>query len=147
VPLQWYYADWPLVPSKLWVAVIFGLQEITKHLLEFDQSISKEEKESALLAVSYWDCCPGVVRLLIKHGANVNAAGGYYGNALHAAAAIGHVSVVQELIANGIAVNTGGRHYSSALTAAPQRCRQATRGFPRFSSRTVPLCTTLTLCK
>ncbi|KAJ7291476.1 hypothetical protein C8J57DRAFT_1491957 [Mycena rebaudengoi] len=120
VPLQWYYADWPLVPSKLWVAVIFGLQEITKHLLEFDQSISKEEKESALLAVSYWDCCPGVVRLLIKHGANVNAAGGYYGNALHAAAAIGHVSVVQELIANGIAVNTGGRHYSSALTAALQ---------------------------
>ncbi|KAJ7218731.1 ankyrin repeat-containing domain protein [Mycena rebaudengoi] len=120
VPPQWHHANWPSVSSNLWVAAIFGLQDITKHLLEFDQSISKEEKESALLDASYWNC-PGVVRLLIKHGANLHAAGGFYGSALHAAAAMGHVSVVQELIANGIAVNTGGRHYSSALNAALER--------------------------
>ncbi|KAJ7218758.1 ankyrin repeat-containing domain protein [Mycena rebaudengoi] len=112
VPLQWEYVNWPPVSSKLWVAAIFGLQEITKHLLEFDQSISKKEKESALLDASYWNC-PGVVRLLIKHGA---AAGGSYGNALHAAATLGHVSVVQELIANRIDVNRWGRQ--DTLTAA-----------------------------
>ncbi|KAJ7291361.1 ankyrin repeat-containing domain protein [Mycena rebaudengoi] len=120
VPSQWHYASWPSVASKLWVAAIFGLQEITRHLLEFDQSISKDEKESALLVASYWNY-PEVVRLLIKHGANVNAAGGSYGNALHVAAAMGHVSVVQELIANGIAMNTGGRQYSSALNTALER--------------------------
>ncbi|KAJ7291398.1 ankyrin repeat-containing domain protein [Mycena rebaudengoi] len=120
VLLQWRYRNWPLVPSKLWVAAIFGLQGITKHLLKFDQSISKEEKETALLDASYWNC-PGVVRLLIKHGANVNVAGGFYGNTLHAAAAMGHVSVVQELIANRIDVNIRGIHYSSALNAALER--------------------------
>ncbi|KAJ7291390.1 ankyrin repeat-containing domain protein [Mycena rebaudengoi] len=117
---RWYNANWPLVPSKLWVAAIFDLQEITKHLLEFDQSISKEEKESALLDASYWNC-PGVVRLLINHGANLHAAGGYYGNALQTAAAMGHVSVAQELIANGINVNIRGGWYSSALIAALER--------------------------
>ncbi|KAJ7218764.1 ankyrin repeat-containing domain protein [Mycena rebaudengoi] len=117
VPPQWHYANWPLVPSKLWVAAIFGLQDITKHLLDFDQSISKREKESALLVASRWNC-PGVVRLLIKHGTNLHTAGGSYRNALHAAVVRGHVSVVQEFIANGIAVNTGGRQYSSALNAA-----------------------------
>ncbi|KAJ7291413.1 hypothetical protein C8J57DRAFT_1458271 [Mycena rebaudengoi] len=117
VPSQWYDLKWPSVSSKLWVAAIFGLQEITKHLLEFDQSISKEEKESALVDASHWNC-PGVLRLLINHGTNVNAAGGSYGNALHAAAAMGHVSVVQELIANRINVNIRGIRYSSALNAA-----------------------------
>ncbi|KAJ7291345.1 ankyrin repeat-containing domain protein [Mycena rebaudengoi] len=119
-PPQWHYLNWPSVSSNLRVAAIFGLQGIMKHLLEFDQSISKEEKDSALLDTSYWNC-PGVVRLLIKHGANVNAAGGSYGNALHTAAAMGHVSVVQELIANGIDVNVRGRPYSSALNAALER--------------------------
>ncbi|KAJ7291478.1 hypothetical protein C8J57DRAFT_1458321 [Mycena rebaudengoi] len=106
-PPQWHYLNWPSVSSNLRVAAIFGLQGIMKHLLEFDQSISKEEKD--------------IVRLLIKHGANVNAAGGSYGNALHTAAAMGHVSVVQELIANGIDVNVRGRPYSSALNAALER--------------------------
>ncbi|KAJ7218722.1 ankyrin repeat-containing domain protein [Mycena rebaudengoi] len=113
VPPQWNYADWPLVSSKLWVAAIFGLQEITKHLLEFDQSISKQEKESALLVASYWNC-PGIVQMLINHGANVNVARRSNGNALHAAAFRGHVSVAQELIANGINVNFQGGHYGTA---------------------------------
>ncbi|KAJ7271021.1 ankyrin repeat-containing domain protein [Mycena rebaudengoi] len=117
VPSQWHYPHWPSVSSKLWVAAIFGLQEITKHLLEFDQFISKEEKESALIVASS-ENCPDIVRLLIKHGINVNATGGSYGNALHAAAAMGHVPVVQELIANGIDVNIQGTRYSSALNAA-----------------------------
>ncbi|KAJ7218761.1 ankyrin repeat-containing domain protein [Mycena rebaudengoi] len=120
VPPQWYEVKWPSVSSKLWVAAIFGLQEITKHLLEFDQSISKEEKESALLDASYWNC-PGVIQLLVKHGANLHAAGGYYGNALQTAAAMDHVSVAQELIANGVNVNLQGGHYGTALQAASAR--------------------------
>jgi ankyrin repeat protein len=42
-----------------------------------------------------------VVQLLLEKGADVNAQGGPFGNALHAASVQGHRAVVQLLLENG----------------------------------------------
>jgi hypothetical protein len=43
----------------------------------------------------------GVVKLLLNKSADVNAQGGYYGNALQAASAKGHEAVVKMLVSRG----------------------------------------------
>ncbi|KAJ7476775.1 ankyrin repeat-containing domain protein [Mycena latifolia] len=58
------------------------------------------------------------VQLLIKKGADVNAQGGHFGNALQAALWNGHESVVQLLIEKGADVNAQGGYYGNALQAA-----------------------------
>jgi len=59
------------------------------------------------------------VRPLLEVGADVNAEGGGYGNALQAASYGGHSQVVQRLLEAGANVNAeGGYHYNSALQAA-----------------------------
>ena len=59
-----------------------------------------------------------VVKLLLDKGANVNAQGGRYGNALLAASISGHEQVVKLLLDNDADVNTQGEYYSNALRAA-----------------------------
>ncbi|KAJ7483618.1 ankyrin repeat-containing domain protein [Mycena latifolia] len=60
-----------------------------------------------------------VVQLLIEKGANVNAQGGYYGNALQAASVNGcKHNVVQLLIEKGADVNAEGGAHRNALQAA-----------------------------
>ncbi|RSL82936.1 hypothetical protein CEP52_016837 [Fusarium oligoseptatum] len=49
----------------------------------------------------HWDDNPAPVRDLIGKGADVNAQGGYYGNALQAAAKGGHQEIVSQLQRNG----------------------------------------------
>jgi ankyrin repeat domain-containing protein 50 len=51
-------------------------------------------------------------------GADVNAQGGVYGNALQQASAGGHDKVVQMLMAAGADVNAQGGLYGNALQAA-----------------------------
>jgi ankyrin repeat protein len=58
------------------------------------------------------------VTLLLEKGADVNAQGGHYGNALQAAANGGHDSVVTLLLEKGADVNAQGGHYGNALQAA-----------------------------
>ena len=55
---------------------------------------------------------------LLKRGADVNATGGQYGNALQAASYHGHEAVVQLLLDGGADVNASGGYYGSALQAA-----------------------------
>ncbi|KAG2002677.1 hypothetical protein GB937_009642 [Aspergillus fischeri] len=59
-------------------------------------------------------------QLLLKKGADVNAQGGRYGNALKAASSQGHKAIVQLLVEKGADVNnpTRGLYYGSALHAA-----------------------------
>jgi ankyrin repeat protein len=59
-----------------------------------------------------------VAKLLLDKGADVNAKGGYYGNALYAASVKGHEQVVKMLLDNNTDVNTQGKYYSNALCAA-----------------------------
>jgi ankyrin repeat protein len=57
------------------------------------------------------------VQLLLEKGAEVNAQGGHYENALQAASAFlrGHDKIVQLLLKNGVEVNAQGGHYENAL--------------------------------
>ncbi|KAI9881508.1 MAG: hypothetical protein M1830_000071 [Pleopsidium flavum] len=58
------------------------------------------------------------VRVLLEQGADVNAQGGRYGNALQAASYSGHDEIVQQLLEKGAHVNARGGEYGSALQAA-----------------------------
>jgi ankyrin repeat protein len=61
-----------------------------------------------------------VTRLLLDKDADVNAQGGEYGNALHAASYRGHEQVVKMLLDAGAEVNAQGGHYGNALHAASE---------------------------
>ncbi|KAJ7241278.1 ankyrin repeat-containing domain protein [Mycena rebaudengoi] len=115
--LQWHYQKWPELPSRLWVAALFGLQHIAGLLLKSDQSISEEEKEASLKVASQWKRLE-VVQLLITHGTNGNAQLPFIGNILRAASTTGDTTVVQLLIEKGADVNLQGGHYGTALQGA-----------------------------
>jgi len=58
------------------------------------------------------------VQMLLDNGADVNAQGGYYGNALQAASFEGSDTAVQMLLDKGADVNAQGGGYGNALKAA-----------------------------
>lgn len=62
------------------------------------------------------------VRLLLDNGADVNAQGGGYGNALQEAVSGGHEKVIQLLLNSGADVNAQGGYYGNALQAAACCC-------------------------
>lgn len=59
-----------------------------------------------------------LARLLLKDGANVNAKGGKYNNALQAASAEGYHMVVELLLESGAEINAKGGRDTTALLAA-----------------------------
>ncbi|KAF5339948.1 hypothetical protein D9758_016763 [Tetrapyrgos nigripes] len=59
-----------------------------------------------------------VVVYTLEKRADVNAQGGYYGNALQAASRYGHLEVVRALLEKGADVNAQGGGYENALQAA-----------------------------
>ena len=59
-----------------------------------------------------------IVELLLGKGADVNAQGGHYGNALQAASSRGYDKTVKLLLDKGADVNAQGGHYGNALQAA-----------------------------
>ncbi|KAM0172531.1 hypothetical protein ACHAPF_007410 [Botrytis cinerea] len=59
-----------------------------------------------------------IAKLLLDHGADVNAQGGEYGNALQAAARRGNQEIVKLLLDRGANVNAQGGEYGNALQAA-----------------------------
>jgi ankyrin repeat protein len=67
-----------------------------------------------------------VVKMLLDKGADVNAQGGDYGNALQAASARGYEQVVETLLDKGADVNKQGGLYSNALNAAAVESHIAT---------------------
>jgi ankyrin repeat protein len=58
------------------------------------------------------------VKLLLENGAEVNAKGGKYGNALQAASLKDNEAIVKLLLENGAEVNAEGGEYGNALQAA-----------------------------
>ena len=67
-----------------------------------------------------------MVKLLLNHGAGVNALSGEYGCALQAASFSGHEHTVKLLLDHGADVNTLGGKFASALIAACRGGHQAT---------------------
>jgi ankyrin repeat protein len=61
-----------------------------------------------------------VVRILLDKGADVNAQGGRYGNALRAASEGGHEKVVKMLLDKDAVVNAQGGLYGNALQVASE---------------------------
>ncbi|SLM37284.1 ankyrin repeat domain containing protein [Lasallia pustulata] len=59
--------------------------------------------------------------MLLDKGADVNAQGKEYGNALQAASERGHDQVVRMLLDKGANVNAQGGEYGNALQAASSR--------------------------
>lgn len=66
-----------------------------------------------------------ITRLLLDQGANVNAQGGDYGNALTAASARGHTAVAELLINAGANVNSICKHWGSPLYSASHHGHEA----------------------
>ena len=58
------------------------------------------------------------MKMLLENGAEVNAEGGEYGNALQAASYGGNEAIVKLLLENGAEVNAEGGEYGNALQAA-----------------------------
>ena len=59
-----------------------------------------------------------IVRFLLKEGADINAEGGKYGNALNAAVAYGNLDVVQLLLEGGTNINCMVGFYGNCLQIA-----------------------------
>ncbi|KAJ6141202.1 hypothetical protein N7470_010098 [Penicillium chermesinum] len=57
-------------------------------------------------------------QLLLEKGAEINAQGGFYGNALNAASSGGHDKIVQLLLEKGAEINAQDGRYGNALNAA-----------------------------
>lgn len=58
------------------------------------------------------------MQIQLDKGANINAQGGEYGNALQAASFRGYKKVVTMLLDKGANINTQGGHFNNALQAA-----------------------------
>jgi Ankyrin repeats (3 copies) len=67
-----------------------------------------------------------LVQLLLEKGAEVNAQGGFLGNALQAASDRGHEATVRLLLEKGAEVNAQGGEFGNALQAASDRGHEAT---------------------
>jgi hypothetical protein len=89
-------------PEKLHYSSLLGLSDGWPEKLYY----------SSLLGLS------DVARLLLDKGADVNAEGGRFGNALQAASFNGHRGVVELLLDKGADVNAQGGQLGSALIAA-----------------------------
>ncbi|KAJ6527974.1 hypothetical protein DFH09DRAFT_1413900, partial [Mycena vulgaris] len=84
----------------------------------FSREVIPPLQLSANLGAASYGGCTEIVRELLKRGADVNAQGGRYGNALQAASSGGHIETVRELLERGADVNAQGGRYYNALQAA-----------------------------
>ncbi|KAJ7156377.1 ankyrin repeat-containing domain protein [Mycena filopes] len=112
---QWSWLRRPEEQFPLLVAATANLLDIAGVLIEQGQySKDMEEELVEASARGHYD----MVKLLANSGANLNAQGGLYGNALQAAALEGSKEVVQLLIDHGADVNAQGGECGNALQAA-----------------------------
>jgi hypothetical protein len=109
-----------LPPCSIFAACSWGFTE-TLHLLLETTPLDYTKRNKNGETLLYVSCCYGnleIMQQLFDRGADVNAQGGHYGNALQAASVVGHDQVVERLLAKGADVNAQGGYYGNALRAA-----------------------------
>ncbi|KAL5378431.1 hypothetical protein DPSP01_009188 [Paraphaeosphaeria sporulosa] len=126
-----YSQGYPKNSTGAHLAARFGLS------LTLEAILSPEEKErrSEIAKKDSWDRTSlylavenghyVTAELLIDNGAEVNAQGGRYGNALQAASFRGHEAFVKLLLDKGAEVNAQGGDYGNALQAASAEGHEA----------------------
>ena len=106
--------------NAIQLAVFNGHEQVVRRLLAGDSSIINIADESGSHPLM-WASLNGhekVVQILLEHGADVNAHGGYSGTALYTASCEGHDKIVQVLLKHGADVNVDGGRFGNALMAA-----------------------------
>jgi hypothetical protein len=91
------------------------------YLFDPDKPQSQDPRRFHMASPLYYASSGGLaytVRLLLEKEADVNAQGGFYGNALQAASRIGNEKIVQLLLEKGADVNAQGGRDGNALYAA-----------------------------
>ncbi|CAN9393024.1 unnamed protein product [Alternaria alternata] len=117
-----YSASDPAVTGLHWIAR-FGLCSAARELLRRKEdetcavnAMDSDGECSLMYAVEHRHCA--MAELLLDKGADVNAQGGRYGNALQAASAKGHEQVVKTLLKAGANVDAQSEDYGNSLQAA-----------------------------
>lgn len=110
-------------PTAFDAATYFDFPIILQHLLDQNAGDNPESRSNLSHSLILGAACGSskVLDLLINCGADVNAQGGQFGNALQAAARGGHGEIVKLLLDRGADVNAQGGLFGSALQAAVQR--------------------------
>jgi ankyrin repeat protein len=110
--------------TVLWRASEKGWERSVRSLLDAGSLMidSKDKHAISPLCIALENGYTAVAELLIERGANVNAQGGGYGNALQAASAKGNKYIATLLLANGADPNARGGVYGNALQAALVYC-------------------------
>ncbi|KAJ7852910.1 hypothetical protein B0H14DRAFT_3136992 [Mycena olivaceomarginata] len=107
-----FHLAWLSIPS-----LGCSLSKSCKNHKSFPRTCSKCPDDQELTVAAYYGH-QKICKLLLDKGADVNAQGGYYGNALHIAAYRGHDKIVQVLLDKGADVNAQGGEYGNALYIA-----------------------------
>jgi ankyrin repeat protein len=110
--------------SALQAAVRRSLGGIVQLLLELGADCNA--RDDSLLHQAALQGNDNIVCYLVEHGANVNAQGGHFGNALQAAAFKGHTDIFHYLVEQGANVNAQGGVYIASILCCDyiiQDCR------------------------
>lgn len=105
--------------TPLFTACVFGLANLVEDFgsaKDFDWNRKNDQGHTGLYLASRYGF-DDIVRISIKHGADVNAIGGQYSNPLHAACFAGHIDVVRLLLEHGADPHAGGT-FDNALQAS-----------------------------
>ena len=98
------------IPSSIYYASRLGLDLVLSKL--FSGSVASSSSSGLSLA---------------EVSTDINAQGGWYGNALQAASAQGHEAIVRQLLDKGADINAQGGRYGNALQAALARGQRSHR--------------------
>ncbi|KAH8702902.1 ankyrin repeat domain-containing protein [Phaeosphaeriaceae sp. PMI808] len=119
-----YSQNYPSNTTGLHLTARFGLPRVSQELLaRVGEEIvivvnAKDSRDQTPLFLAAEHGHHETVKLFLDKGADINAQGGEYGNALQAASYRGHEQVVKLLLSKNVDVNAQGGDYGSALQEA-----------------------------